>query len=291
MASKKNKNISYEQLYGIEKEKRKIAETNLEQCKKEIKILKKMLEHLKLPKGSQCSVSGNNYEKIIYNVCKNCYIDHKPFNTQTEEELAGSSSKNDINCNFNGNMNIGIEIKKSKTPDWMQCSIKYNNKTKIWEGTKKGKIPIKCKEIFNKLINNINLYDGDIPPFMEKSITHEEWINIKKETNKWNDKYITIPSNTISRLYQEKGCNYIQISDGYGLYHLGKDICNFGVPLFNIDQQIRIRTKIHTRKNKKGFCSLSVTVACQPKNIKILTPSKYTLDNKDKLPQSLIYKL
>ena len=312
MTVKKDIKISYKQRYINEKKKRENAEINLEQYKKEIDILKKILqvkdkeiekhkkkigekntelEHKKLPKGSQCSVSGNNYEKKIHNICKNCDINHKPFNTQKEEELAGCSSKNDIECNFIEEKDIGIEIKKSKSPDWMQCSIKYNNTTKKWEATKKGKIPIKCRELFNKLINNINLYDGEIPPFMEKSITHEEWINIKKETNKWDDKYITIPSDSISRLYQEKGCNYIQISDGYGLYHLGKDICDFGVPLFNIEQQIRIRTKIHTRKNKKGICSLSVTVACQPKNIKKLAPSKYSLDNKDKLPPLLIYKL
>ena len=39
--------------------------------------------------------------------------------------------------------------------------------------------------------NNINLYDGEIPPFMEREITHQEWIKIKEETNKWNDKYIS----------------------------------------------------------------------------------------------------
>jgi hypothetical protein len=297
---KKEIKISYKQLYKNEKIKRELAETNLEQYKKEIEILKKLLEEKdketnKLKgsklKGSQCSVSGNNYEKKIHNICKNCDINHKPFNTQKEDELAGSSSKNDIECNFINEKDIGIEIKKSNTPDWMQCSIKYNNKTNKWTATNKGKIPINCRELFNNLINNINLYDGEIPPFMKKSITHEEWCNIKKETNKWNDKYITIPSDSISKLYQEKKCNYIQISDGYGLYHLGKDICGFGVPLFNIEQQIRIRTKIHTKKNKKGFCCLSVTVACQPKDIKKLTPSKYSLDNKDKLPPLLIYKL
>lgn len=286
--------------------------TKLEQYKKEIDILKKMLEekdkeieqykkiivernigleYLKISKGSQCSVSGYNYEKTIHNICKKCYINNKSFNTQKEEDLAGSSSKNDIECNFIKENDIGIEIKKSKTPDWMQCSIKHNNNTEKWESTKKGKIPSRCREIFNKLINNINLYDGEIPIFMTESITHEEWINIKKGTNKWNDKYINIPSDSISRLYQEKGCDYIQISDGYGLYHLGKDTCNFGVPLFNIEQQLRIRTKIHTRKNKNGFCSLSVTASCQPKDIKKLTPSKYSLDNKDKLPPSLVYKL
>jgi hypothetical protein len=81
----------------------------------------------------------------------------------------------------------------------------------------------------------------------------------------------------------------MQISDGFGLYHLGNDICGLDVPLFNIEQQLRIRTKIHTRKNNKGFCNLSVTVACQPKNIKELIPSKYSLDDKDKLPPNIIY--
>ena len=114
---------------------------------------------------------------------------------------------------------------------------------------------------------------------------------MKKETKKWDDKYIDIPSDYISKLYQAKGCNYIQISNGYGLYHLGNDICDFNVSLFNIEQQLRIRTKIHTRKNKKGFCNLSVTIACRPKNITNLNPSKYTLDDVNNLPISLIYKL
>jgi hypothetical protein len=67
------------------------------------------------------------------------------------------------------------------------------------------------------------------------------------------------------------------------LYHLGNDKCNFDVPLYNIEQRIRIRTKIHRRKNKNGFCTLSVIAACQPKDITKLKPSKYSLDNKDKL--------
>jgi hypothetical protein len=203
----------------------------LEDKDKKIENLKKKLEekyieleYLKKPKGFKCSLSGNTYEKQIHNVTKYSYINDKPFNTQKEEELAGSLSKNDIECNFIREKDIGIEVKKSKTPDWMQCSIKYNNKSKKWEATKKGKIPIECREIFNNLINNINLYDGDIPPFMEKNITHEEWIHLKKETNKWDDRYINIPHDSMSILYQAKGCNYIQISDGYGLYHLGNNI-------------------------------------------------------------------
>ena len=90
------------------------------------------------------------------------------------------------------------------------------------------------------------------------------------------------------KLYSEKGCSYIQISEK-GLYHLGNDICDFKVPIFICDQRLRIRTKIHERKNKKGFCKLSVTIACQPKNINYLVNSKYSLDNQMTLPNDLVY--
>jgi hypothetical protein len=123
---------------------------------------------------------------------------------------------------------------------------------------------------------------------MLRNITHEEWIKIKKETNDYNDIYIDCPNDTIKNLYKEKNCFYIQISE-YGLYHLGNDICNFNVPEFICDQHLRIRTKIHSKKNNNGFCNLSVTVACKPKNIKKLQKSKYSLDNIQNLPKNLIY--
>jgi hypothetical protein len=242
-------------------------------------------------KGLLCSINGAYYENKIFNIVKNCKINGITFNTQTNEQLGGSSSYNDIQCNFNSINDIGIEVKKYNTPDWMQCSIKYDNNINQWIGTKQGKIPKKSTELFNKLINNINIFDGDIPPFMEKPITHNEWLLIKKNTTKWNDKYVDIPDDTIRQLYNFKGCSYIQISDGYGLYHLGNDICNFNVPIFNIEQHIRIRTKIHKRKNKKGFCSLSVIIACQPLSIKSFIKSPYSLDDINKLPMNLTYNI
>ena len=240
-------------------------------------------------KGLLCSINGNIYERKVYNIVKRCYINNKLFNTQLENELGGSSNKNDIECNFNLKKDIGIEIKKYNTPDWMQCSIRYDLSKNSWI-TSINKKKIKCFEIFNQLINKLNLYNGDIPPFFTRSITHEEWINIKKNTSKWNDIYIDISSDTISKLYNAKGCNYIQISNGFGLYHLGEDICNFNVPLFNIKQQLRIRTKIHKRKNSKGYCNISVTVACKPINIKNLIISDFSLDNINKIPHNIRYK-
>jgi len=266
-----------------EKEEQKLI-TKLEETNKK-------LQNLQKTKGSQCSVSGNKYERCIHDILKHCYINNKQFNTQEKEELAGSSCRNDLECNFIGEKDIGLEAKIYRTQDWMQCSIKYNDEINKWESKEKSKLPNRCRVIFDNLINDINLYEGEIPLFMKKSITHEKWLEIKDKTNKWDDKYFDVPSDTISKLYQNKGCSYIQISDGYGLFHLGNDPCKFDVPFFNVEQQIRIRTKIHTKKTKKRFCSISVTVACQPKNIKEIKQSKYSLDNIDKLPPPLTYKL
>jgi hypothetical protein len=238
-------------------------------------------------KGANCSVSGKKYELDVYNIVKKCKLNNHNFNTQQEDELGGCNSKNDIECTMD-NINIPIEIKKIKTPDWMQCSLHYNCINDKWVGSSKNKIPEKSKNIFEQLISTRSLFNGKIPPFMLKNITHEEWLQVKKTTTDFNDVYLDCPNNTIKNLYSEKGCMYIQISDK-GLYHLGNDICGFNVPEFICEQQLRVRTKIHTRKNSKGFCKLSVTISCQPKNIKQLPKSDYSLDNISKLPDNLLY--
>jgi hypothetical protein len=242
-------------------------------------------------KGSKCSINGKKYELDVYNIVKNCKLNNYNFNTQLENELGGCKSNNDIECNFNGfTKNMPIEIKKLKTPDWMQCSLKYDCINKKWIGSDNNKIPENSKKIFEALISNVELFNGKIPPFMLKNITHEEWLKIKKETNDFNDLYIECPNDTIKKLYNQKGCVYIQISNK-GLYHLGQDLCEFDVPEFICEQQLRIRTKIHTRKTNKGFCRLSVIISCQPKNnnINVLNNSPYSLDNILQIPKKLVY--
>ena len=198
-------------------------------------------------KGSGCSINGKKYELQVYNIVKNSKLNKNDFNTQNEDDLGGCSSKNDIECNMNSERDISIEIKKSKTPDWMQCSLKYDNINKKWIGSTKSKIPEASKNIFENIISTITLFNGNIPPFMQKDITHEEWIKIKNETTDYNDIYIDCHNDTIMKLYNEKGCSYIQISEK-GLYHLGNDICDFKVSIFIYEQRLRIRTKIHEKK-------------------------------------------
>lgn len=245
-------------------------------------------------KGANCSKEGKKYEIEVFDIVRMCKVyeygigNNTAFNTQSASELGGCNSRNDIECDFGEKGNVPIEIKKMNTPDWMQCSLKYDTITKCWIGSEKNKIPNASKHIFENLLRTTSIFNGKIPPFISRKITHDEWLEIKNGTDDYNDFYISCPDDTIKRLYREKGCRYIQISEK-GLFHLGDDICGFGVPEFICNQKLRVRTKIHSRSDVSGLCRLSVTVACQPINIKKMTPSKYSLDSIDRLPFQLIY--
>lgn len=282
------KKVTFWKLYKrclLQHKKIRCLEKKIEELTKDVKTL--CIQNA-TKKGSACSYQGRMYELKVYHILKHCYIHNEPFNTQKESDLGGSSSNIDILCNYHGFENIGIEIKKYNSPDWMQCCIQYDLNEKKWI-LLRGKHPKKCMDIFTSLIQTIELYQGEIPPFFQKNMTYEEWVQIKKTTNQWEDVYMDIPSNIIRDLYRMKGCHYIQISHEYGLYHLGEDICQFHVPLFDIEQQLRIRIKVHKRKNKQGYCNLSVTVACKPKQILLLQPSTFSLDSETTLPSSITF--
>lgn len=265
------------------------------QLKMTTQVLEKLVEvkeevkeviPVKPRKGAGCSKSGNKYERDVYNVCKDILLDGKVFCTLLETELGGSSAKNDIECNFKSDKDLSIEIKRCNTPDWMQLSIKPDDDD-VWKSGERNKIPNKACKLIESIIKKEKLFNGKIPPFLERKMTHKEWKEEKSETEDFNDVYIPCKPNTIARLYGYKKCKYIQISD-YGLYHLGEDVCDFGVPYFECDQRLRIRIKIHKTSDKDGYMSASVMVAAQPVNIKKLQKSPYSLDDFDRLPKSLI---
>ena len=246
-------------------------------------------------RGSRCSREGSKYEKEVHRVVSKAKLfnsksnKYQYFNTQRAKDLGGSSCNNDLLCNHDGVRNVGIEIKKGNVPDWMQCSIKFINGK--WIPSSNGKIPMKCRKLFQRLLEDFSLFDGEVPPFMKYDMTHEEWLYEKQSTTQWNDLYIPIPSNTIANMYKAKGCQYMQIK-GYGLYHLGSDanVCGFDIPYFSTKQYIRIRIKVHSRTNTRGFCSLSVTASCIPDGLKDLAISKFSLDSKEALPPQFTVK-
>ena len=74
---------------------------------------------MSLQKGAKCSINGKKYELEVHNIVKKCKLNNNVFNKQKEDELGGCGSKNDIVCIMDS-IAIPIEIKKIKTPDWVQ---------------------------------------------------------------------------------------------------------------------------------------------------------------------------
>lgn len=238
-------------------------------------------------KGNKPLIEGIKYERLIHSIINKCKLNNNYFNTQTVNELGRSSSNIDISCNYKSNNDIGIEVKKYRTPHWTQCTLIHSDNK--WMISNRSKLPNNVKKVFEDILHQINIFDGELPPFLNNDYTYEQWINIRKNTNKWNNKYYDISDDIIKKVYNTRGCHYIQISDGYGLYHLGDDICKFNVPEFNVKQCLYIKVKVTTKKKINGYCSISVIATLKPKNMKYLLKSNYSLDDVNKLPHNLIY--
>jgi hypothetical protein len=199
--------------------------------------------------------------------------------------LGGSGADIDIKLNWKAAHDIGVEAKRP-TPDWMQMKL-TKDAAGNWVGVKSPKIPEASKRIFETIIGTQVLFGGKTAPFLLDDIKYEDWTAFKKANPEFKDVYIDCSADTISSLYREKGCQYIQIS-GKGLYHTGADVCMFGVPYFSCEQRVRIRIKVHTRCTGRGFASLSITAAAQPVSLKTLIASPYSLDALEKLPPPLL---
>lgn len=229
---------------------------------------------------------GRLYEKQVYHVCRKLVNPYGNLFCTMQEYEIGKTAK-DLLCNYYSKQDIGIEIKKQKAPDWMQMSICKKNNTD-WGSKGKGpiKIPEGAKTLLEDLLQNQMIYPED-PPFMDQYLSYEEWLPYKEY---YKDLYIPCPSTTISEVYRAKKCQYIQISE-HGLFHTGEDVCDFGVPYFDCEQRLRIRIKIHKTSisygKNKGKMIASVIVSPQPKDIRTLEKSPYTLDHRKGIPRNL----
>lgn len=231
-------------------------------------------------KSSKAVINGNTYENDVLNVCRRVRFINSPIALTTETMTAGSSAGIDVIIDHNS-IKVGIECKR-KFAAGMQLSLQYDAENNLWRSGGKNKIPHAAKNLFEQGICDAKIFNNKVPAFVNNNITHEEWTRTKKN---FNDQRIPCSSDLISKMYYAKGCSYIQVGT-HGLYHTYKDVCNFGVAYFECESAIRIRTKIHSRKNKRGYMIASVTASVVPKICRIKR-SNFSLDSLDNLPKNV----
>ena len=232
-------------------------------------------------RGAKCSRKGKEYEIDVASVCKQLRspLLNIPLNTQHVSELGGCSSyRQDLILNFRELRDVGVEVKRP-TPDWIQMSIRPLNHTE-WCPTVRVHLPQDVQDMFLYTMRNIPF---PAPPFFTRSITHQEWNEVK---HMYKDMYYSVANDTIAKAYRAKRCQYIQLK-GYGLYHTGEDVCGFGVPLFCCEQRVRVRCKRHGKKDvfNKHIPS-SVMISFRPK-LSTLLHSPFSLDSVSNAPPML----
>jgi len=67
----------------------------------------------------------------------------------------------------------------------------------------------------------------------------------------FEDRNFIVKAEALWRYYSEKGIHYIQVGDGYGFYHLDKDVAKLGTQPFDCDFILRFRAKYHDRVDRQ----------------------------------------
>ena len=210
------------------------------------------------------SLSGKAYEILVASIVR-------------AGTTAGSNRFiNDVHIPWNGSF-VDVEVKQT----W---NAEYGQKTaKLEDGVLKVPHPL-----FQECIEHTELFDGKIPPFLQKTnTTFQEWDAVKEQ---FADEYYTAAPDSISRYYKEKGNAYVQIR-GLGLYHTGEDVCNFGVPFLETWTQLRIRCKRHGKKCPLTLKDVPSSVMASFWMKLAPPPSPYSLDDPLKLPEVLQLRL
>lgn len=124
MKTKKLVQNNYKKLYEDKCKENEILQEKIKQLEEQVKSLNiNKTKSKSKTREELCSINGSNYEIKVHDIVKNCKLNGKQFNTQNKNDLGGSKPINDLECNFKKDNDIGIEIKKFKTPDWIATII------------------------------------------------------------------------------------------------------------------------------------------------------------------------
>jgi hypothetical protein len=141
---------------------------------------------IKISNGAKAVKNGKKYEKDVYYIVKNTYINDKKFNIQNENELGGNSDRPDIKCIYN-NIDIIKELKNDLNGEYIQVDV---IKEDTWISKNKSKHPLSVYKRYEDEINlQDNLFYGILPPLNKTRKEFDDWEIAQSELKKKDEKY------------------------------------------------------------------------------------------------------
>ncbi len=180
---------------------------------------------------------GHRYEKKIAEIMKEKQV-------QLSKEPAGSSDGADLEFVHLGKQ-YSLEMKENVIkPDWGQVGIKYDSDKWVWSSAKDRKKEI--IEVYEKLehdgtVGVLNFLNANFVPNKGrvKKIGKKE----REEDVKLLENFLPVNPSTIKKFYAKT--DYLQVGDGYGLYHFKSDVADLGTDEINAEFVLRLRLKAH----------------------------------------------
>lgn len=185
---------------------------------------------------------GHAYELLVSERLSKLMINNCPL--QVFPATAGATTENDVRFQI-FDKTIGIECKTKGGFEGGGTKFELVDDELI----------IQKEGILKSLLGNYSPYDGKIPSFMRGDKSYDTW---KVEKEMFSDVYVNVPPYSVAEYYRLKGSSYIQV-EGKGLYHTGIDVLELGVPLFEVETKMRMRTSKHI--NRKTGVPTDVTIA------------------------------
>jgi len=185
-------------------------------------------------RGKNCFKNGKQYQHLVALLMSKIRIDDTCYPV---EEVSGSKSGSDILMDIPPYGKIGIEVKNKGAFEGGSIKMVYSQPLE--------KLVFPEETIHHHCLGDIQVYDGKNLPWYEGKRTTTDY----KNNSVVFDKEVKMPilATTMSDYYKKNGVHYIQI-EKYGFYHTGNDILQLGVPFFECEQYLRIRTSKHKAK-------------------------------------------
>ena len=214
---------------------------------------------------------GHRYEKKIVQILK----DKKLMST----EVAGAGSGPGIDAFFlHRGKKYSIEVKnRANGAEFGQKRLVPEKKGKEWKWDWAPKVKgMKITDHYTKLgvLDYLNK-KKIIPNKYRKPDPELTFKDVKEDQKNFEDVTYEISDETIGMFYENKA-DYIQIGNGYGLYHPKTDRAKLGTEKFHGKFVLRFRAKRHTTKNFHCY-SFFTDIKCK----KLDKKSRYNIEETD----------